>query len=175
MIDDVLATLERTPAVLSALLDGLPDDVVLANEGPGTWSPRDIVVHFLVGEKTDWVPRARIILEHGTTRPFDPFVRAPPVREEPLDELLREFAALRRANIDRLRAWDPSPDDLARRGLHPELGEVTLGELVATWAAHDLGHIRQIARVLAKRYADRVGPWSQYLPVVRERGGDSGA
>jgi hypothetical protein len=177
---DTIALLTRTPATLDALLRGLPDIWVRrnegrANEGRGeegndTWSPFDIVGHLIVGERTDWMPRARIILQHGEARPFDPFDRFAQEKEsqgKSLAQLLDEFARLRKENLAALQALNFQPEDLARRGTHPELGVVTLSELLATWAVHDLTHIHQISRVMAHQYRDAVGPWSAYLGVLK--------
>ena len=174
LVRSVVATLTRTPVVLEALTAGLPADVARGDEGPGTWGPHGIVAHLIEGERTDWIPRARLILSEGETRAFHPFEREPPARAEPLKDLVAEFTAARRANVEILLRFELVESDLARRGVHPEFGAVTLGQLLATWAAHDLSHVRQIARVLAKRFAADVGPWVAYLPVLRERGGDSG-
>lgn len=171
-LDEALAVLERTPAVLASWLGDLPDTWTAADEGPETWSAFDIVGHLIHGEKTDWIGRARIILEQGEGRAFDPFDRFAQFedsRGRTLAELLEEFASRRAANLETLRGWDLQAADLERAGRHPELGRVTLGELLATWAAHDLGHIAQIARVMAKRYRTTVGPWAAYLPVLRDR------
>ena len=171
-LDDALPVLTRTPAVLDAWLRDLPGVWTEADEGPGTWSAFDVVGHLIHGERTDWLPRARILLEHGEARPFEPFDRFAQEREsagKTLPELLETFAALRAANLDALRALDLTAADLERRGAHPALGPVTLGELLATWVAHDLGHLAQIARVMAKRYRDGVGPWAAYLPVLHDR------
>jgi len=168
-LDEALAVLERTPASLRALLGGLGAEWLDANEGPETWSPRQVLGHLIVGEETDWVPRARIILEHGEARPFEPFDRLAHLsrsRGAPAPELLDDFARLRRDNLATVRAWSLTDEQLALRGRHPELGPVTLSQLLAAWVAHDLGHVTQIARVMAKRYADEVGPWSAYLSVL---------
>jgi hypothetical protein len=170
----VRTTLTRTPQVLNALLVGLPEEVVRADEGPGTWSPRQIVVHLIEGERTDWIRRARIILECGRRRTFEPFEREPPKRVRSTGELIAEFASAREANLRALGEMKLDEADLARKGLHPDFGTVTLRQLLATWAAHDLSHLRQVARVLAKRFAEDAGPWVAYLPVLRERGGASG-
>ncbi len=166
------AVLARTPAALDAWLRGLPEAWTTADEGPGTWSAFDVVGHLIHGEKTDWLPRARIVLAHGEARPFDPYDRFAQEREsagKTLDDLLDEFAALRAANLEALDALHLSDADLARRGAHPGLGAVTLGELLAAWVVHDLGHLAQVARVMAKRYGTAVGPWTAYLPVVADR------
>lgn len=151
------------------MLGGLDDGWIRADEGPDTWSPFDIVGHLIHGEKTDWIPRARIILEHGAAvafEPFDRFAQLEADRGRTLDELLDEFESLRRASLEQLRALGPTPESLALGGLHPELGGVTLSQLLAAWTVHDLGHIAQIARVMAKQYSAAIGPWTAYLPVV---------
>lgn len=171
-LDDAAAVLERTPGLLRGLLAGLSDRLLAADEGPETWSPFVIVGHLIQGERTDWIPRARIILEQGEIRPFDPFDRFAQLeadRGRRLDELLDEFERLRRDNLEILAGLRLTPGDLEKTGMHPELGRVTLGELVATWAVHDLGHVAQISRVMAKTWAGAVGPWSQYLPVLHDR------
>jgi hypothetical protein len=175
---EVVAVLTRTPVALDALLRGLPNDWVLCTEGRSddgkdTWSAFDIVGHLIVGERTDWMPRARIILESGEARPFDPFDRFAQEREsqgKSLEQLLDEFARLRRDNLAALQALNLQPEDLTRRGRHPALGVVTLSELLATWAVHDLTHLHQLSRVLAYRYRDVVGPWSAYLGVLHCNG-----
>ena len=169
---EAIAVLERTPAVLRAWLSGLPAGFVEADEGPDTWSPFDVVGHLIHGERTDWISRVRLVLEHGEGRAFEPFDRFAQFelsKGRTLDELLGEFAELRRANLETLRALELGPSELARAGRHPELGGVTLSELLATWVVHDLGHIAQIARVMAKRYGPEVGVWRAYLPVLGDR------
>jgi len=164
-----IAVLERTPATFRALLVGLPDGWTAANEGPDTFSPFDNVGHLIHGERTDWIPRARIILAQGTNRRFTPYDRFAQVREsqgKAMDDLLNEFARLRAENIATLRGWSLTDRQFALEGEHLELGRVTLGQLLATWVAHDLGHVAQTARVMAKRYRDAVGPWRVYLPVL---------
>jgi len=168
-LSDSITILERTPAVLRAQLDGLPECWTTCNEGPKTWSAYDVVGHLIHGERADWIPRMRIVLEHGTTRAFDPFDRFAQEREsvgKSLPELLDQFAHLRRGSIADLCAAHLRDADFDRRGRHPALGEVRLGNLIATWVVHDLGHLAQIARVMAKRYASEVGPWREYLPVL---------
>lgn len=167
---ETIAILSRTPATLNALLRGLPGPWVYCNEGKDTWSAFDILGHLICGERTDWMPRARIILEHGEARPFDPFDRFAQAREsqgKSLEQLLDEFARLRSENLDALLALNLQPEDLARRGRHPALGVVTLSELLATWAVHDLTHVHQLSRVMAHRYGEAVGPWSTYLGVLK--------
>ncbi len=169
-LEHTLALLERFPAVVDALLRDLPDAWTAANEGEGTWSAFDVVGHLLQGERTDWMARARRILEEGTARPFDPFDREAQFGEsegKSLAQLLDEFARLRAENLAELRALALSPEQLARRGLHAALGEVTLAQLLATWAVHDLTHLHQLSRVLAHQYREAVGPWSVYLGVLR--------
>lgn len=169
-LEQSIAILERTPRVLRAWLAGLSRAWTHGDYGPGTFSPYDVVGHLIHGEKTDWLPRARLILEHGTSRPFEPFDRYAMFEESrgrPLEALLDEFEGLRAANLDALRGLGLSPDPLARRGLHPALGEVTLGELLATWVAHDLNHLAQIAKAMAWRYEREVGPWRAYMSILQ--------
>jgi DinB superfamily len=162
--------LTRTPATLNALLRGLPESWVRSNEGKDTWSAFDIVGHLVFGERTDWMARVRIILENGDARPFDPFDRFAQLtesRDKSLEQLLDDFASLRRENLTALQALNLRPEDLARRGRHPALGLVTLQELLATWVVHDLTHIHQLSRVMAHQYRDATGPWSAYLGVLQ--------
>ena len=164
-----IAVLERTPATFRALLAGLPEAWTAANEGPATFSPFDNVGHLIHGERTDWIPRAGILLAQGANRRFDPYDRFAQVREsagKTLAQLLDEFAGLRARNLDTLRGWNITEAHLALEGEHPELGPVTLRQLLATWVAHDLGHLAQTSRVMAKQYRDAVGPWRVYLPVM---------
>jgi hypothetical protein len=166
---DSIAVLERTPATLRSLLLGLPSEWIDGNEGPDTWSPYVVVGHLNHGERTDWIPRARIILAQGAERVFtrfDRFAQLEESRGKSLEILLDELAELRAKNLDTLRGWNLNEEHLALEGEHPELGTVTLRQLLATWTGHDLGHIAQIARVMAKQYRDAVGPWRQYLPVM---------
>lgn len=168
-LDEAVAVLSRTPATLHALLRGLPHGWIDAHEGGETWSPFDVVGHLIHGEQTDWLARVRIILEHGEARPFDRFDRTAQFqasRDRTLDVLLDEFAALRATNLRELRALGITAADLARRGTHPAFGAVTLGQLLATWVAHDLDHVIQIARVIGRRSSDEVGPWRAYLRIV---------
>lgn len=167
---EAIAVLTRTPATLNAQLRGLPNVWVRCNEGKDSWSAFDIVGHLIVGERTDWMPRARIILEKGEARPFDPFDRFAQEREskdKTLEQRLDEFARLRSENLAALQALNLQPKDLARRGTHPALGVVTLSQLLATWAVHDLTHLHQLSRVMAHQYHDAVGPWSAYLGVLK--------
>jgi DinB superfamily len=170
---EAVALLARTPATLDALLRGLPNTWVRSNEGreegKETWNAFDIVGHLIVGERTDWMPRVRVILEKGEARAFDPFDRFAQAKENQdrtLDQLLDEFARLRGENLAALQALNLRSEDFGRRGRHPALGVVTLGELLATWTVHDLTHLHQLSRVMAYQYRDVVGPWSAYLGVL---------
>lgn len=160
--------LARTPRVLDTLLAGLPPEWLHRDDGPGTWSAYDIVGHLLHGEETDWLPRTRTILEHGAARPFEAFDREAMLGREPESAaaLLARFQAARLAGLDELSSLELTAGDMDRRGLHPDLGEVTLGQLLATWVAHDLAHLGQVGEVLARHYRDDVGPWRAYLPAL---------
>ena len=165
-----IALLSRTPAALDALLRNLPEAWTHANEGESTWSAFDVIGHLIHGERTDWMPRAKMVLEFGEAKAFEPFDRWGQEREsrgKSLVQLLDEFARLRRENLDELRKWNLRSQDLSRRGRHPSLGVVTLAQLLATWAAHDLTHLHQISRILAHQYREAVGPWSRYLGVLQ--------
>ena len=169
VIEEAVAILTRTPATLDALLRGLPEAWITAREGVDTWSPFDVIGHLIHGERTDWIPRARIILEQGETRAFDKFDRFAQFANSEgraLGSLLDEFATLRQANLHALAALGLTEHDLDRRGQHPELGVVTLRQLLATWVAHDLDHVVQISRVIAQQYTDQVGPWRAYLRII---------
>ena len=164
-----IKTLERTPLLLPILLAGMDEELTQANYGPGTWSAYEVVGHLIIGEQTDWIHRARIILEHGPTRRFDPFPHDAAIHPScgrPLEDLLDEFAALRATNLEALRRMQISPDKLALTGTHPALGQVTLAQLLAAWATHDLHHIRQICRALAYQSRNLVGPWRDYLNTL---------
>ena len=168
-IQQTISLLTRTPSALNALLRDLPETWTFRNEGENTWSVFDVVGHLIHGEQTDWIPRVKMVLEFGETRPFVPFDRSGHAREiqgKSLGQLLDEFAKVRSENLDKLRALNLRPEDLERRGRHPALGVVTLSQLLATWAAHDLTHLHQIARVMAHQYREAVGPWSRYLGVL---------
>lgn len=169
-LNQTLEVLERTPAALRAMLAGISDGWVHGTRGPDTFSPFDVVGHLITGEKTDWITRVRILLEHGTDEPFpkyDRYAQFEESRGRSLEDLLQEFESLRCANLAALRALHLAPSDFARRGSHPALGEVTLENLLATWAAHDLNHIAQIARTMAWQYEGAVGPWKEYLGVLK--------
>jgi uncharacterized damage-inducible protein DinB len=168
-IDHAIDVLRRTPETLRVLLLDLPDEWLRANEGVDSWSPFDVVGHLIHGEKTDWIPRARMILQHGEGRAFEPFDRFAMFEESEgrsLDDLLAEFARLRSENLRQLAEMNLTPKLLSKRGTHPELGTVTLSELLSTWVVHDLGHIGQIVRVMSAQYREAVGPWRAYLPIL---------
>lgn len=168
-LTETVALLSRTPPTLNTFLRGLPDRWVIANEGPDSWSAFDIVGHLIIGERTDWMPRAKRILEHGESIPFDPFDRFAQEKEcrgQSLEQLLDEFATLRAQNLVELQALHLQPADLARKGKHQRLGTVTLAQLLATWAAHDLTHLHQLSRVMASQYREAVGPWTAFLGVM---------
>jgi hypothetical protein len=163
------AILERTPGTFRALLSGVPNVWTAPNEGPDTFSAFDNVGHLISGERTDWIPRARIILTQGDDvrlQPFDRFAHYQHNRDRNLEDLLDEFAMLRKENLAELRAWRLTDGQLDLTGEHPTLGVVTLRQLLATWAAHDLSHIAQTARVMAKQYREAVGPWRAFLPIM---------
>ena len=171
-----ISLLARTPTALNALLRDLPDAWTSQNEGENTWSAFDVVGHLIHGERTDWMPRARMILQFGETKAFEPFDRWGQEREsqgKSLPQQLDEFARLRSESLAELRAMNLRQEDLSRRGRHPALGVVTLSQLLATWAAHDLTHLHQISRVMAHQYRDAVGPWSAFLGVLRCAGHSS--
>jgi len=164
-----VAVLSRTPQTLRVFLEDLPDKWVYSNEGPETWSAFDVVGHLIHGERTDWIPRAEIILEQKGERRFTPFDRFAMFREsegKTLTELLDEFEELRAGSLDKLSGWNLKEEHMQLRGVHPEFGEVTLSQLLATWVAHDLTHIAQVARIMSKQYRDAVGPWRAYLPLL---------
>ena len=167
---EAVAVLQRTPHALRCLLDGVPDAWLECDEGPETFSPREVIAHLIHGERTDWIDRARRILENGPERAFEPFDRFGhrSFSHRPVHELLDEFDELRRRNLDLLRVL-VADEHLDRRGLHPALGEVTMRQLLSAWVVHDLTHIAQIARVMAHRYADDVGPWQEYMGVLQWR------
>lgn len=164
--------LARTPDILKTLLHDLPEPWLKGNEGGDSWNPFDVIGHLIHGEKTDWIPRARIILEHGESRPFDPFDRFAQFeasKGKTIAELLEIFMLLRQENLATLAHMQLTEEQLALTGTHPAFGRVTLAQLLATWVVHDLDHIGQIARVLAKQYTHNVGPWIEYLSILRDR------
>ena len=168
-LDQAKEILGRTPVTLSSLLRDVPETWAHSNEGPDTWSPFDVVGHLIHAEETDWIPRARIILEQGergTFEPFDRFAMVEKFRGKSLGELLERFERLREHSLQELESMHVTPELLDKRGTHPEFGPVTLGQLLSTWVVHDLGHVGQIVRVMAKQYGEAVGPWKAYLPVL---------
>ena len=169
-LGDALPVLRRTPRVLHELLTDLPETWTTATEGPGTWSPFDVVGHLIHGERTDWVPRVEHILMHGDTVTFQVFDREAMFsasKGQTLTQLLDTFERLRRDNLARLDALKLTDADLARQGRHPEFGAVTMRQHLATWVAHDLGHISQIVRIMARQYTEAVGPWTAYLSILK--------
>jgi hypothetical protein len=175
-LQHTISILTRTPATLNALLRDLPETWTLRNEGENTMSAFDVVGHLIHGERTNWMPRARILLQFGETQAFGPFDRWGHVREsegKSLAQLLDEFARVRSESLDELRALNLQPEDLVRRGRHPAFGAVTLSQLLATWATHDLTHLHQISRIMAHQYRQAVGPYSAYLGVLQCAGHSS--
>ena len=161
--------MDRTPAVLQALLSGLSDDWIMPNEGPETFSPYDVVGHLIHGEKTDWTPRVKMILEFGNTKTFERYDRFAQYEEskgKSMQQLLDEFARLRKENMVWFRSLNLTEEDLDRKGMHPVLGAVLLRNLLATWVAHDLTHISQVTRVMAKQYKEQMGPWPEFFRVL---------
>lgn len=168
-IQKSIEILERTPAVLKALLTGLSDEWIVNNEGPDTFSPFDVMGHLIHGEKTDWTLRAKIILESGLSKPFAPwdrFAQFEASKGKTLQQLLEEFEALRKDNIHWLRSQHIRENDLDKKGMHPQLGEVTLRNLLSTWVVHDLTHIAQITRVMAKQNKEEMGPWPEFFRIL---------
>lgn len=168
-LSEIMGILSRTPATLRALLDDLPEACLAADEGEGTFSARDVLGHLIHGERTDWVPRIRLILASGEAQAFEPYDGAgfrEVVRKATTSALLAEFESCRASNLDYLRSLSLTAEQLSLRGRHPALGPVRLGELLATWAAHDLNHLGQVARVLAKRFSEAVGPWRASLGIL---------
>jgi hypothetical protein len=174
-LEDTIALLSRTPAALDALLRDLPQRWTGHHEGENTWNASDIVGHLIHGERTDWMPRTKLILQYGEARPFEPFDRLGHVKEadRPLGDLLDDFARLRAQNLAELRALKLTVEQLAMRGRHPALGTVTLSQLLATWAAHDLSHLHQLSRVMAHQYRNAAGPWTAFLGVMQCAGHSS--
>ncbi len=166
---DVVNILQRTPALLKTLLQNLSAEWIMSNEGPDTFSPYDVVGHLIHGEKTDWVVRAKIILEHGINQPFDPydrFAQYEASKGKTIEQLLDEFETIRQQNVEWLQKLPLTEEDLDRKGLHPVLGEVTLRNLLATWVVHDLTHLAQITRVMAKQYKEEMGPWPEFFRIL---------
>jgi hypothetical protein len=176
-LESACLILERTPGTLHAMLRGLPDEWTRVGEGGDTFSVFDVVGHLIDGEETDWIPRASIVLARGDDPRFEPYDRfRHRLRNvgRDLDSLLDEFATLRAASLATLRSWNLGEAELALPGIHRVLGPVTLRQLLATWVAHDLGHIAQVSRVMAKQYREAVGPWRAFLPVLGDRDGANG-
>ena len=168
-LEKSIEILERTPQTILTLLSGLSEDWIHKNEGPDTWSPYDITGHLIYGEKTDWIPRVKIILGHSEIKSFKPFNRFAQFTEskgKSISELLSEFKTLRFENIQTLKSLNIDQNKLKLKGIHPEFGEVTLQQLLSTWVVHDLGHIAQISRVMAKQYKAEAGPWKAYLGIL---------
>jgi DinB superfamily len=168
-VAQAIEILDRTPSVCTALLSALSDDWVMNNEGPETFSPFDVMGHLIHGEKTDWATRAKMILEFGNTKPFVPWDRFAQYEEskgKSLQQLLDEFARVRKENMDWFKSLHLTGDDLNKTGMHPVLGEVTLQNLLSTWVVHDLTHIAQITRVMAKQYTENMGPWPQFFRIL---------
>ncbi len=171
-LDEAIAVLRNTPDTLNHVLQGLPRELVTTNEGENTFSVFDIVGHLVHGEDTDWIPRAKLILTQGENRtfePFDRFAQFTRFKDSPLDELLVLFSEKRKQNLATLKSWNLTEEKLALKGNHPAFGEVTLQQLLATWVVHDLSHISQIVRVMAKQYTAEVGPWKEYLSILKGR------
>jgi len=170
-IEQSLDILERTPAVLKKLLDGLHDEWIYSNEGGDTWSPFDVMGHLIQGEKLDWIPRMKIILNDSAEKKFEPFDRFKQFEESEgkhLSQLIAEFKKRRKQNLKILRNTRLDEKILNRKGIHPEFGEVTLKQLLATWVVHDLAHILQVSRTMAKQYKDEIGPWTKYFSVFEK-------
>ncbi|WP_299223197.1 DinB family protein [uncultured Psychroserpens sp.] len=167
--DKAIAILKQTPKTLASFLSQLPDEWIYCNEGQESWSAFDIIGHLIHGEKTDWMIRLEVILsdaEEKTFEPFDRFAQFEASKNKSLIQLLKKFKILRNTNLKRLKQLELTEAQLQLIGIHPELGQITLSQLLATWVTHDLGHIAQIARVMAKQYKTEVGPWVAYLPIL---------
>lgn len=170
-LNNSIEILEKTPKILEACLSELSDSWLKNNEGENTWSPYDIIGHLIFGEKTDWIIRAKIILSQSENKTFEPFNRFAQLKEnqnKPISELLAEFKNLRESNLKELKSLNITDKDFKLKGIHPELGEVTLDQLLSAWVVHDLGHISQISRVMSKQYLKNVGPWKTYLGILNK-------
>jgi hypothetical protein len=168
-LNKAIEILRQTPYVMTRLLEDLSSDWTASGGNENNWSPYDVIGHLIHGEETDWIPRAEVILAQGSDRRFQPFDRLAQFRSskgKSLSDLLTEFAYLRNANIERLQSFQLTPDDMALKGVHPEFGDVTMEQLLATWVVHDLNHIRQVVAYMAKKYAEEVGPWKAYLSIL---------
>ncbi|MBI3135046.1 MAG: DinB family protein [Bacteroidetes bacterium] len=171
-LDKSFDILTRTPAVLEMMLDGIHEDWIHQNEGAETWSPYDVIGHLIHGEKTDWITRLEIVLSDNVAKhfkPFDRFAQFDESKGKTIQQLLQEFKLIRQKNMAILKSKNITEADFSKKGIHPVFGEVTLENLLATWTAHDLGHLGQIARVMAKQYTDAVGPWKAFLPILAAR------
>lgn len=169
-VKEAISVLEKSPAVFRSLLSGLSSEWTHNNEGGESWSPYDVIGHLVHGEKTDWMPRLEIVLSDSSNKTFTPYDRFAQFRMsegKTLEDLLNEFESLRKENLDTLRSKQLTQKDLTRKGIHPELGPVQLSEMLAAWVVHDLGHIAQVSRVMAKQYKDEVGPWPKYLTILK--------
>lgn len=169
-LSQAVEILSQTPSTVKSLLGNLSEEWIFASDGENSWRPFDVVGHYIHGEETDWIPRAEIILAQGenpTFEPFDRFAQFEKSKGRTLPELLETFTDLRRKNIETLKSWNLTEEQLNLKGIHPELGEVTLEQLLATWVVHDLTHIRQIVTVMAKQYAENVGVWKEYLSILQ--------
>ena len=170
-LDQAIEILERTPKVMQALLLGISEEWIHQNEGDDTWSPYDVIGHLVHGEKTDWMPRLEIVLSTTGTKtftPYDRFAQFDMSKGKTIEILLQEFENLRTQNLTTLKSKNLSETDLQKTAIHPSLGTITLKNMLATWVAHDLGHIAQISRVMAKQYKDEIGPWTKYLTIVNQ-------
>lgn len=168
-LNQAISVLERTPGVLKQLLDNLSQEWTHKNEGKDTWSPYDVLGHLVHGEKTDWMPRLEIVLsdaENNTFEPYDRFAQFEMSKGKSLGDLLDEFDRLRKQNLRTLKSKFLASQDLTKIGVHPELGPVTLNQMLSAWVVHDMGHIAQVSRVMAKQYTEEIGPWTQYLTIV---------
>ena len=170
-LNNSIEVLEKTPKILEAYLSGLSNNWLKKNEGENTWSPYDIIGHLICGEKTDWIIRAKTILSKSENKIFEPFDRFAQLKEnqnKSVSDLITEFKSLRKSNLKELKSLNISKKDFQLKGVHPEFGEVTLEQLISTWVVHDLGHISQISRVMAKQYETNVGPWIAYLGILNK-------
>ena len=169
-VKQAVEILSNTPSVVKHLLSNLSNEWIEKSANSDEWNAFDIVGHYIHGEETDWIPRAEIILQQGeniTFEPFDRFAQFETSRGKTLGELLENFAGLRTKSLETLQSWNLTGEQLQLKGIHPELGEVNLEQLLSTWVVHDLTHIRQIVQVLAKKYGENVGVWQEYLLILK--------
>ncbi|MBV1923416.1 MAG: DinB family protein [Flavobacteriaceae bacterium] len=170
-LNEAIEVLERTPTILYSYLYNISEEWLYNNEGGDSWSPFDIIGHLIHGEKTDWIPRTKIILSNSDDKsfiPFDRFAQFENSKGKSINELLKEFLSIRVHNLKVLKSLEITPEKLKLTGIHPEFGSITLEQLLATWVVHDLGHIAQVSRVLAHQYKDEIGPWKAYIPIVNK-------